>query len=128
MIFGIGTDIVSYPRMLALHARHGDRFARRVLSEAELQEYTVHPQQARLLMKRFAIKEAFAKAVGTGLRHPVSMRELTVGHDELGKPVLEFSPVLTSYLEQLNIGQCHVSVSDEREHAVAFVVIEQIDH
>lgn len=126
MIFGIGTDIVSYPRISEMHARYGERFARRVLSDQEMQEYASHPQPARMLMKRFAAKEAFAKALGTGLRYPVSMREITVTHDELGKPELALSLQLADYIEYFNISQIHLSISDERGHAVAFVVIEKI--
>lgn len=125
MIFGIGTDIVSYPRISEMHTRYGQRFARRVLSDQEMQEYATHPHPARLLMKRFAAKEAFAKALGTGLRHPVSMREITVTHDELGKPAFAMSLQLIDYIEYFGLSQIHLSISDEREHAVAFVVIEK---
>lgn len=125
MIFGIGTDIVSYPRIEQMHARHGERFAQRVLSDAEMAEYTKHPHPARLLMKRFAAKEALSKALGTGLRHPVSMREITITHDELGKPGFLLSSQLSDYIELFGLSKIHLSISDEKEHAVAFVIIEK---
>lgn len=125
MIYGIGTDIVSYKRIEEMHARYGDKFARRILSDAELAEYANHLQQARFLMKRFAAKEAFAKAIGTGLRHPVSMKEITIIHDELGKPGCALSLQLFDYINNFGAGRIHLSISDEHDHAVAFVVIER---
>src|SRR5487761_2461547 len=98
MIFGIGTDIVEYARIAKLFARHGERFAQRVLSASELPELENHTNPARLLAKRFAAKEAFAKAVGTGLRHPVSLSRISIAHDEMGKPVLCFDELLGDYL------------------------------
>ena len=124
MIFGIGTDIVEYARIEALWARYGERFAARVLSEHELAEYQASPNIPRLLAKRFAAKEAFAKAAGSGMRHPVSFQHISVTHDGLGKPVLLFDDVLRDYLAQLGVTGHHLSISDERDMAVAFVVLE----
>lgn len=126
MIFGIGTDIVEYARIDAMWRRHGQRLAERLLSEAELPEYLSHANPARLLAKRFAAKEAFAKAVGSGLRHPVSLSRISVAHDGLGKPVLQFDLELRTYLAQLGISGHHLSISDERNMIVAFVVLETI--
>ena len=124
MIFGIGTDIVEYARIESMHARYGDRFAERVLSRRELSDYQASSDAARFLAKRFAAKEAFAKAVGSGLRDPVSLRRISVTHDGLGKPVLLFDEILRSHLAQLGISGHHLSVSDERNMIVAFVVLE----
>lgn len=126
MIFGIGTDIVEYARIEAMWQRHGRRLAERLLSEAELPEFLSHPNPARLLAKRFAAKEAFAKAVGSGLRHPVSLSRISVVHDGLGKPVFQFDVLLRNYLAQLGISGHHLSISDERSMVVAFVVLETI--
>ncbi len=125
MIFGIGTDIVEYDRIAKLYARHGVRFAQRVLSASELPELENHTHPARLLAKRFAAKEAFAKAVGTGLRHPVSLSHISIIHDELGKPALQFDAILSEYLSQLGVTAQHLSISDERGIVVAFVVLEK---
>lgn len=125
MILGIGTDIVSYARIEAMHARYGLRFAQRVLSEAELPDYQSSNQPMRLLMKRFAAKEALAKAVGSGLRHPVTMRRIGVTHDALGKPAFAFDAELTAHFMQLGITRHHLSISDERDAAVAFVILEK---
>ncbi len=124
MIHGIGTDIVATARIDAMWARHGQRLAERILSEQELLEYVKHPVQARFLAKRFAAKEALAKAVGSGLRHPVSLRRISVVHDGLGKPQFVFDEVLRMHMAQLGISGHHLSISDERDMVVAFVVLE----
>ena len=124
MIFGIGTDIVSYARIQAVHERYGERFARRILSPQELLEYFKHTQPGRLLFKRFAAKEALSKAVGTGLRSPVTFQRITISHDNLGKPIFVFDAKLAAYLRQLGITHHHLSISDERELVIAFVVLE----
>ncbi|MEO8333185.1 MAG: holo-ACP synthase [Gallionella sp.] len=124
MIFGIGTDIVELERFERMFARYGSRFAERILSGRELTEFRPHANPARYLAKRFAAKEAFAKAVGSGLRAPVSLRRISITHDGLGKPVLQFDEVLRNHLVQLGVNGHHLSVSDERSMIVAFVVLE----
>lgn len=126
MIFGIGTDIVEYARMEAMWLTHGVRLAERLLSTSELPEFHEHAQPARFLAKRFAAKEAFAKAVGSGLRHPVSLSRIGITHDGMGKPVLQFDLELRTYLAQLGVSGHHLSISDERNMIVAFVVLETI--
>lgn len=125
MIYGIGTDIVSYARIRSLHDQYGERAAERMLSATELAEYAKAADPARYLMKRFAAKEAFAKAMGTGLRASVTLRRITVRHDELGKPLLSFDEVLANYVANMGVTRHHLSISDERDHAVAFVVLEK---
>ena len=125
MIHGIGSDIVEYARIESMWTRYGLRFARRILSERELPSFAAIPDPARLLAKRFAAKEAFAKAVGSGLRDPVSLRRIGITHDGLGKPVLQFDDVLRTHLAQLGISGHHLSISDERSMVVAFVVLER---
>ena len=124
MIIGIGTDIVALARIDALHQRYGERFSRRILSKIEMVELVSHNQPARLLMKRFAAKEALSKAAGSGLRHPMSMQNISVIHDEKGKPMFAFAEELAEHLAGLGITQHHLSISDERDVAVAFVVLE----
>jgi holo-[acyl-carrier protein] synthase len=125
MIFGIGTDIVAVARIGAASVRHGAAFAERILSARELPEYVAHANPARFLSKRFAAKEAFAKATGQGLRHPVSLQSITITNDELGKPVFLFDAELAAYLQQLGVTRHHLSISDEKDVAVAFVVLEK---
>lgn len=127
MILGIGTDIVSVGRIEAAVAQHGEGFARRILSDRELAEYPAQAHPARFLSKRFAAKEALSKACGHGLRHPVSLRAITVGHDELGKPSFLFDAELAEFLSRLGVTRHHLSLSDERDAAVAFVILERED-
>lgn len=124
MILGIGTDIVALARIEALHRQYGERFARRVLSPSEMAEFAAHARPARLLMKRFAAKEALAKAAGSGMRFPVSLLQISVIHDAMGKPAFEFGAELVAYLDKLGVSRHHLSISDERDVAVAFVVLE----
>lgn len=124
MIFGIGTDIVDYARIEALWARYGQRLAERLLSERELPELSTRTDPARFLAKRFAAKEAFAKAIGSGMREPVTLHRIGITHDGLGKPVLQFDETLHTHLAQLGINGHHLSISDERDTIVAFVVLE----
>jgi holo-[acyl-carrier protein] synthase len=125
MIFGIGTDIVSVARIAEASERHGAAFAERLLTAHELAEYAQQPHPARYLAKRFAAKEALAKATGQGLRHPVTLHNIEIGHDALGKPQFHFAPELAQHLQSLGIARHHLSISDEHEHALAFVVLEQ---
>lgn len=125
MIFGIGTDIVTVQRMTTLHARHGARLAQRILAPRELDDYARAREPARLLAKRFAAKEALAKAVGTGVRAPLTLTALGVNHDALGRPGFFFTPDLADWLERQGAGAVHLSLSDEQETVVAFVVIER---
>ncbi|MFA6120661.1 MAG: holo-ACP synthase [Sideroxydans sp.] len=127
MIFGIGTDIVTVARIEAAITRHGDAFAQRILSQQEYSEFSAQTHPVRFLAKRFAAKEALAKATGQGLRHPVSLHRISVGHDKLGKPIFLFDPELNAHLESLGILRHHLSISDEHEHAVAFVILEGKD-
>jgi len=124
MIFGIGTDIVEFSRIEVMWQRHGQRLAERLLSEQELVEFHSQSNPARFLAKRFAAKEAFAKAAGSGFRHPVSLHRISVIHDGLGKPVLQFDALLRNYLAQSGVTGHHLSISDERNTIVAFVVLE----
>ena len=125
MIYGIGTDMVEIARMQGLLQRWGDKAGRRILAESEMAGFLQATDQARFLAKRFAVKEALSKAVGTGVVAPVLLTAIAVTHDELGKPQLVFSTELQDFLQQRGIARSHVSITDEREHALAFVVLEQ---
>ncbi len=124
MIYGIGTDLVEIERVHRMHERHGERLARRMLAPDEWAGYAASTDPVRLLAKRFAVKEAFSKAAGTGVRHPVSLTQIGVAHDELGKPVLVFGAELAVWLAERGIVRSHLSISDERSVCSAFVVLE----
>ena len=124
MIFGIGTDIVEVARIEASIQQFGDDFAKRILADSELASYLESHIKARFLAKRFAAKEAFSKALGTGLRAPATFQNIAVSHDDLGKPLLVLAPELQAFLQSKNITQMHLSISDEKNLAAAFVVLE----
>ncbi len=126
MIFGIGTDIVEVARIEASIAQFGDEFAKRILADSEFSVYLQSHIKARFLAKRFAAKEAFSKALGTGLRAPATFENIAVTHDALGKPILQLAPELQLFLQTKKITQTHISISDERNLAAAFVVLESI--
>ena len=125
MIFGIGTDIVEVSRIEDSLARFGDAFAERILTAAEYDEYLASKTRARFLAKRFAAKEAFAKALGTGIRGPAAFENIGVSHDALGKPILVLAQELQSLLDAKGIVHKHLSISDEKALAAAFVVLEK---
>ncbi|OIQ84661.1 holo-[acyl-carrier-protein] synthase [mine drainage metagenome] len=124
MIFGIGTDIVEVSRIEDSLARFGEAFAQRILTEREWLAFEQSQTRARFLAKRFAAKEAFSKALGTGLRTPATFQNIGVAHDDLGKPLFDLAADLQTLLESRGIRACHLSVSDEKALAVAFVVLE----
>lgn len=124
MIHGIGTDIVRVSRLAEALARHGRRFAARVLDESELSGFDAAAHPERFLAKRFAAKEAFGKALGTGVAVPATLHAVRVGHDALGKPLFEFSAALADHMREQGLA-AHLSLSDEAEYVVAFAVIEK---
>ena len=126
MIYGIGSDIVAIERMRHLLDKYGDAIARRILSKDEWPAYQSSQRPAHLLAKRFAAKEAFAKAMGTGLRHPVSLQNISIIHNHLGKPAFSLNPILDQLLKEQGIWKHHLSVSDEKEMACAFVILETV--
>ncbi len=124
MIFGIGTDIVEVARIEASIQQFGDDFAKRILADSEFASYQQSQIKSRFLAKRFAAKEAFSKALGTGLRAPATFQNIAVSHDDLGKPILVLAPELQALLQSKHITQTHISISDEKNLAAAFVVLE----
>jgi holo-[acyl-carrier protein] synthase len=129
MIYGIGTDICKIPRIEAALRRHGERFARKILGPQELEKY--HARSAknavrglRFLATRFAAKEAFSKAIGLGLHMPMTWPAAQMLNAPSGKPMIVCSGVLEEFM-QLNRLTAQVTISDEAEYAVAFVIVEQ---
>jgi len=124
MIFGIGTDIVAVARLGSLHRRHGERALRRILSPEECAEVVDVRDPARFLAKRFAAKEALGKALGIGLVAPATLTNIGIAHDGQGRPVFVYAPALAAHLAQRRL-VAHLSISDENDYAVAFVIMEQ---
>ena len=124
MIYGVGTDVVEIARIENALARFGERFARRILSESEFNRFKHHRLPAAYLAKRFAAKEAFVKALGTGIHAPANWQGVWVKNLPSGQPVLGFSKPLQALLSRKKIMQAHVSLSDERGVAFATVILE----
>ena len=124
MIYGVGTDVVEIERIRSAMQRFGERFARRILCEPELKKYSAHRLPANYLAKRFAAKEAFTKALGTGIHAPANWHGVWVRNLPSGKPILEFSDALKVFLERKGVTQAHVSLSDEKGVAFATVILE----
>ncbi|MCW8885389.1 MAG: holo-ACP synthase [Motiliproteus sp.] len=125
MIVGIGTDVVEIVRMKQALDQFGDKFAARILTLSERHEFKNHHSPAVFLAKRFAVKEAATKALGTGIAKGVSWQHIEIGHDELGAPKLYFSGRALELQKNRKITSLHVSLADEREYVVAFVILEK---
>ena len=131
MIYGIGTDICDVRRIRALLARHGERFALKILSDAEFATWQARsarwPERGtRYLATRFSAKEAFSKAVGLGLRLPMSWRLCEIANLTSGKPVIVLHGSLKEWFDGQGLS-AFVSVTDETDYAGSFVVIEKKD-
>ena len=125
MIYGTGTDIVAVARMGKLYERHGEHALEKLLAPTERSDFAKAKDPARFLAKRFAAKEAFGKALGIGVATPATLPNVAVTHDDLGKPAFAYSPELARYLADRGL-VAHLSISDEQEFALAFVVMERV--
>ena len=124
MIHGIGTDIVAVARMAEYWQRHGERGLEKMLAPDERAACRASHDPARFLAKRFAAKEALGKAFGSGVRSPVLLPDIAVAHDALGKPSFSYSPTLAAHFAERGL-TAHLSISDEQDYAVAFVILEK---
>ena len=125
-IAGIGADIVAIERLDKFYQRHGRRALERLLAPGERDEFARLGElndPGRFLAKRFAAKEALGKALGIGVSPPATLTNSAVIHDARGRPAFVFAPPLADWLEHRRL-QAHLTISDERAYAVAFVVLE----
>jgi holo-[acyl-carrier protein] synthase len=127
MIVGIGIDIVNHERMARVHKRFDEKFARRILDEQEMEDYHNAPAPVGFLAKRFAAKEAAAKALGTGIANGIALNMICVRHDEKGRPLLELLAKAAEYAHSIGVTNQWLSISDERENSIALVVLETGD-
>ena len=125
MIFGIGVDLVETPRIERLLAEYGERFARRVLTDLEWPGYERSTKPVLFVANRFAAKEAFSKAMGTGFRYPVTLQNISVVQNKAGKPGYVLSDVLLAMMAQHEIAGHHLTISDEKSMACAVAVLEK---
>ena len=129
MIYGIGTDICDVRRIRASLERHGERFALKILSDAEFATWQQRSQRwpergVRYLATRFSAKEAFSKAVGMGMRMPMTWRHCEIAKTASGQPHIVLHGELKTWFEARHLS-AHVSVTDETDYAASFVVVEQ---
>ena len=131
MIFGIGTDLCDIRRLRATLARRGERFAEKVLGSNELQVF--HARRARAevrgiayLASRFSAKEAFSKAIGLGMRLPMTWRSCEILNQPSGRPFVQLNGALASWFAERGL-QAHVTLTDETDYAASFVVVEKAD-
>jgi holo-[acyl-carrier protein] synthase len=125
MIVGVGIDIVDVGRIDRLLRKYGDQFAGRVLATVERPAFAASSRPVWFLANRFAAKEAFSKALGTGLRYPVTLHAISVTSDSIGKPALGFHGPLPDYLASRGVVRHHLSLSHEKGMACAVVILEQ---
>lgn len=130
MVYGIGTDLCDVRRIRAALERHGDRFAEKVLAEGELALWRERrarwPERGvRYLATRFSAKEAFSKAIGLGMRLPMTWRDCEIAKLPSGQPVVVLHGALKHWFDARGL-KAHVSVTDESEHAASFVVVETL--
>jgi len=129
MIYGIGTDICDIRRVQAVLDRQGERFAQRVLGETELAVWRQRRQRwprrgLSYLATRFSAKEAFSKAIGLGMRTPMTWRDCEILNEAGGRPVIVLHGALREWFDERRLS-AHVTVSDETDYAATFVVVEQ---
>ena len=128
MIYGIGTDICDVRRIRASVERHGERFASKVLSDEELKTWKARsarwPERGlRYLATRFSAKESFSKAIGLGMRMPMSWKLCEIANERSGKPVIVLHGELKTWFEAQGL-QAHITVTDETDYAASFCVVE----
>ncbi|MEM7401244.1 MAG: holo-ACP synthase [Pseudomonadota bacterium] len=121
-IIGTGIDIVEVSRIQKSIDRYEENFAAKILHDEELSEYEGSNNKVSFLAKRFAVKEAFVKALGTGIRDHVSWRKMYITHDKKGKPLLEFTEEFAKQIDANNL-DVHISISDEAKYVVAHALI-----
>jgi holo-[acyl-carrier protein] synthase len=124
MIVGIGTDVCSIERIRKSLDRFGERLVNRILTPAERPRFARTRDKAGHLAKRFAAKEAFSKAIGTGIHAPFTWHSITVTRNPKGRPGIEPNAAMAKHLEKLGVTGAHISLTDDGDVAMAFVVLE----
>lgn len=123
-VYGIGIDLIRVDRLEKSLDRWGERFTKRIFTPDELAGCAERKKQATCLATRFAAKEAFVKALGTGMRSPVLWTDIQVQNDHLGKPQICLSPQALDYCRKLGIQSWHLSLTDDGDYGAAVVVLE----
>lgn len=122
-VIGIGTDIVEVSRLISMSSKVREKIAHRTLTPREYETYQQHPNDIAFLAKRWAGKEAVAKAIGTGIAEGVSFQHIEIVSQENGKPTLLLTEHALKVAQQLGANHWHISLSDEKCYAIAFAVL-----
>ena len=125
MIVGIGVDMARISRFEQLLDKYGDRAAEKILAPVERPRLQLTARPAAYIAKRWAVKEAFGKALGTGIAHGITLPQIAVVNSPAGAPVLQFTGEAAAVIAQRGIDNTHLSITDEAEFAVALVVLEK---
>lgn len=125
MIVGTGLDIVEICRVQNIHDRYGDAFAKKVLSKSEYHDYENTKFPVRFIARRFAAKEAVAKALGTGFSAGLTLNMICVDHDESGRPIIKLFNKASEQAKNIGVENTWISITDERDYAAAFAVMEK---
>ncbi len=123
-IKGIGTDIVEISRIKRIFKKYPKGFAERILHKNELKILKTHKSPKTFLAKRFSAKEAVAKALGTGIAHGVTFHDIEISNNENGQPILTLYGRTLEIAEEMGVKNHFISLSDERDYAIAYVVLE----
>ena len=123
MTIAVGTDIVDIKRIAETLERQGDKFVQRILTESEVSEYRARGNSVAFLAKRFAAKEAIAKALGTGIGRGISFQHMVISNNAEGAPLVELQENAAERLKQLGGSKVLLSLSDEKSYALAYVAI-----
>ena len=120
-VFGLGIDMVDLNRVKIIYSKYGDKFARKILNDEEFSDYINVKNKPSFLAKRFAAKEAIGKALGVGIMNGFLLKNISIRHNESGKPVVKFSEKkeLKSYMDK----EFYISISDEKNFAIANALI-----
>ncbi|MGI9559072.1 MAG: holo-ACP synthase [Thermodesulfobacteriota bacterium] len=124
MIVGIGTDIVDNARIESVISRHGERFVKRIFSGREIEHLRKFNYSRQTVGASFAAKEALVKALGTGFRYGISFSDMEIVRDADGKPLMKLSGKADEFARALGTKQVHLSISHEKSHSLAVVILE----
>lgn len=125
MIIGIGSDIADVKRVTKVYNKYGEKFVKRILMEEELKSYKKRFHKAAYLAKRFALKEATAKALGTGMKKGVFWKDIGAINRPSGAPYLLLRGGALTRYNQLGANSSHITISDEKDYAIAFVILSK---
>ncbi len=125
MIVGIGTDICEVERIRKVYEKHGERFISRILTDHELRPFKDNEQVVRYLAKRYAAKEAIAKAFGTGIGGAIGFQDCIITRSELGAPGIKFVGRGAALAQARGVTHAHISLTDEKNLVSAFVILER---